>query len=585
MSAAHLQPQVDERKERPVPLHFPVAQSKAVRTLFVTMAVVTVGLVIWLDVLRTSGDPRGLTPIFFVLFEYFDFRAALWMLPILLALVFVPASPRLGRVLTWFGEHAVLTAAIATAIMCAGCLLAYQAHPLSMDEYAPLFQSQAFAAGHLAGKLPVALLDWLVPPGVQNYFLNISRASGEVASSYWPGFALLLTPFTWLGIPWACNPVLSGLTILVIHRLALRLFGNTASAGLAVLFTVASPVFFADGISYYSMTAHMLFNGVFALLLLEATPRRLIAAGVVGSIALNLHNPVPHILFATPWIVWLAIRERGVRNLAWLAAGYLPLGLLLGVGWFWFATDLTHQGLSAAADVSADGLARVGSAFAWPSGTVLFARAVGLAKVWLWAVPGLLILAAVGGWTWRNDHRCRLLAASAIVTFVGYLFVAPDQGHGWGFRYFHSAWLVLPLLGAAALTPRPAGDEASGIEMTTHDMRSFAVASALLMLLVGVPVRALQMNEFMTDHLSQLPAYAGTETRVLFIDPSHSFYGQDLVQNDPFLRGNVIRVASSGAERNARLMGQLRPDFRKVYADSYGEVWSAGTPLASTHTP
>jgi hypothetical protein len=561
-------------------LHLPVARSKSVRTLFFATALVTVAILIANNVLRTSGDTRGLTLIFYVLFTYSDFWATMWMLLILVALIFVPARPGARRVLTYVGEHATAVAVLTTAVLCAGALLVYRAHALSMDEYAPLFQSQAFAAGHLTGRFPAELLDWLIPKGFQNYFLNVSASSGAVASAYWPAFALLLTPFTWLGIPWACNPVLSGLTVIVVHRLALKLFGSAESAGLAVLFTVASPVFFADGISYYSMTAHMLFNGVFALLLLDPTPRRLVLAGVAGSVALSLHNPVPHMLFAAPWIVWLVTQPQGIRKLAWLVAGYLPLCVLLGFGWFWFSSGLVHE--AHVANVAADGVAKASGAFGWPSSTVLLARGIGLAKVWLWAVPGLLILAGIGAWKWRNHTHCRLLAAAAIVTFVGYLFVLPDQGHGWGFRYFHSAWLVLPLLGAAALAPARATGDHAPAPAVDPELRSFVVASALLMLVFGVGVRGVQIRDFMIGHLNQLPAYHGSEPRVVFLDPSLSFYGYDLVQNDPFLRGNIVRMLSAGPEANAKLMQQRYPAFHKVYSDRRGEVWSAAVlePLA-----
>jgi hypothetical protein len=557
-------------------LHLPVARSKPVRTLFFATAIVTVGLLIWINELRGSASLHGMSAIFFTLFAYFDFRATMWMLLVLVLVLLVPARPGMRRVLTWSGEHPILIAIVTSAVMSAGALLVYRAHPLAMDEYSVLFQSQAFAAGHLTGQFPAGLLDWLIPRGFQNYFLNVSRESGAVASAYWPGFALLLTPFTWLGVPWACNPVLSGLTVIVMHRLALRLFGTVESAGLTILLTVASPVFFADGISYYSMTAHMLFNGVYTLLLLDPSRRRLILAGLVGSIALCLHNPVPHMLFALPWIVWFATREGGIKNLSWLAVGYIPLCVLLGVGWFWFSSDLIHQGVAATTDAGADALAKVGGAFGFPSGALLLARIVALAKIWLWAVPGLIILACIGAWKWRDNAHVTLLVASAIATFVGYFFVPMDQGHGWGFRYFHSAWLVLPLLGAAALAPRP-GANAPEPETNTDEMRAFVVASALLTLLIGVGVRGSQIREFMDDQLTQLPAYEGTENRVLFIDPTFAFYGYDLIQNDPFLRGNVTRMLSAGTEKNSKVMQQLHPTFRRVYADRYGEVWSAGS--------
>ena len=142
------------------------------------------------------------------------------------------------------------------------------------------------------------------------------------------------------GIPWAFNPVVSALTVVVIHRLAMHLFNDVEAAGLAVLLTVASPVIFGIGISFYSMPSHLLLNCFYALLLLRPTAWRVFGAGVVGSVALVLHNPVPHTLFAIPWIVWIATRTGGLRLLALLCAGYLPLFLILGVGWLEFSNHL-----------------------------------------------------------------------------------------------------------------------------------------------------------------------------------------------------------------------------------------------------
>ena len=166
-------------------------------------------------------------------------------------------------------------AVISAAVLAAGTVIVYHDHPLSMDEYAGYFQSRVFAAGHLSGSFPPPLLDWLIPPGFQDYFLNVSPVSGAVTESYWPGFALLLTPFMWAGVPWLCNPVISALTLLVIHRLALEIFDDREAAGFALMLSAASPVIFANGISYYSMPAHLLANSVFALLLIRPNARAL----------------------------------------------------------------------------------------------------------------------------------------------------------------------------------------------------------------------------------------------------------------------------------------------------------------------
>jgi hypothetical protein len=564
------------RSARTMSANLPIMRSAGARVFFLASIAVTLGILFWIQYLR----PDGLTAIFFALFERLDRLAAVCAALILVAAVFVSnrsavALPR------WVGAHPHPVALGTGALLCAGSLLVYENHRLSMDEYAQFFQSQVFAHGRLTGQFPPALLDWLIPHSFQNYFLVVSRPTGEVVSSYWPSFALLLTPFTWLGIPWACNPVISALTLLTIHRLALRLFHSEESAGIAVLLTVASPVFFADGISYYSMPAHLLANCVYALLLLEPSPRRALAAGIVGSIALTLHNPVPHLLFAIPWLLWIATRPAGIRLLGCLIAGYTPLCVLLGVGWFWFSSGLAHAGDPVSGvDARVTSLTAIAHGFSLPSPAILLARSIGIAKIWLWAVPGLIILAGAGAWRWRRNSACRAFAASALLTLAGYYLVPVDQGHGWGYRYFHSAWVALPLLAAAALTRTPGNESRVGL-FEDIDTRTFVVGCAVLTLMLGVGLRAVQIRGFMTFDQGQVPAYAGTERQVVIIDPEFTFYGQDLVQNDPWLRGNTIRMITHGAASDATMMQAQFPDMHRVYADKHGSVWSAtGVPLA-----
>lgn len=565
--------------------NLPVGRSPAARTLFVMSAAVTAAILLWAHRLLLSGSLDGLSPIFFDLFAALDYPASMAALVILLGAIFVPARAPLRPLLRWIGTHPGWLAAGSVAVLSLGTLLVYRDHPLAMDEYVQLFQSQVFAAGHLAGQFPPALLDWLVPRGFQNYFLSVSHATGRVASEYWPSFALILTPFTWLGVPWLCNPIISAATLVTLHRLAMRLFGDVESAGLVLLFTVASPVFFANGISYYSMPAHLLLNCVYALLLLEPTARRAAAAGVVGSIALTLHNPVPHTLFALPWLIWVVRRPGGVRLFLWLSLGYLPLCLLLGVGWFWFYGHLAHEGTLAAAGTSTADVGRLASAFRLPNSTVLLARLIGIAKIWVWAVPGLILLAGIGAWKWRDDGRIRLLVLSAVLTLVGYTFVPVDQGHGWGYRYFHSVWLALPILGAAALTPRSTQEQRPQATHSpeSNEVLAFVVSCAVLAFFIGNGLRALQIRTFITEDLRQVPSYAGTERRVMFIDPSFAFYGADLVQNDPWLRGKVVRMLSHGVAADADVMRKHFPEFRRVSADIHGTVWS--TVMRPTSAP
>jgi hypothetical protein len=554
-------------------------RSAGPRTLFLIGATLTTAILLWTHQMRLSGDQHGLAAIFFVLFAYNDYPGAVCALLIFVGALFGSRYLPARRIAQWAGDQPVAIAIITALLLALGTLFIYHDHPLAMDEYAAYFQSRVFAAGQLHGRFPAALLDWLIPRGFQDYFLNVSRATGDVIEAYWPGFALLLTPFTWAGVPWLCNPVISAVTLLVIHRLALELFDDREAAGFALLLTIASPVIFANGISYYSMPAHLLANSVFALLLVHPTPLRAAAAGVVGSFALALHNPVPHMLFAAPWLVWVATRQGGVRLLAALIAGYLPLCALLGLGWFFFSGHLMREGLVAvtAPGAPADRLHGMISIFSLPSATVVLARLIGIAKIWVWAVPGLMLLAAVAAVRWRLDVLCRLLTASTVLTLFGYFFVPVDQGHGWGYRYFHSAWVALPLLATAALF-RPAralrGTSSPAGLFEDNDTRAYVAACILLTLVFGIGFRAWQMQDFVARDLRQVPQYQGTERRIIILDGRSSFYGADLVQNDPWLRGMEIRMYSHGAAADEQMMAQHYPQLHRVYADRYGTVWS-----------
>ena len=553
--------------------NLPVARSARTRTVFLGTALITAAIIWWTSTLGSTHAATRLSPIFLSLFTLLDHAGAICALLIVIAAAFVPEEPAPFRsILRWTGRNPWPIAGIACVLLCLGTLLVYQNHPPTMDEFAPYFQSQVFAAGHLAGQFPPGLIDWLIPRELQTQFLFASHATGHVASAYWPSFALLLTPFTFLGIPWACNPVLSALTLPAIHRLALRIFADQETAGLAVLLTAASPVFFANGISFYSMPAHLLANCVFALLLIDPTPRRALTAGVVGSLALTLHNPVPHMLFALPWILATSRRQDGAALIGWLLLGYTPLFLLLGVGWFRFDSGLPQEGMNVAAGGPPPQLelARLGAAFSLPDSTMLLARLVALAKVWVWAVPGMLVLALLGAWRWRHNMQCRLLITSTVVTMAGFLLVPVDQGHGWGFRYFHSTWMVLPLLAAGALVDR---------EVHRLPLRTYLVACALLSVALGCGLRAVQIHDFISRDMQRTPAYAGTGHRVIMMNPA--FRTLEPLPNDPWLRADVIRMVSHGPEADAAIMRTYFPDLHPVFADRYGSVWAAAAPAGA----
>ena len=497
------------------------------------------------------------SPIFRDLLTTYDFHAAWLALAICVSAGFWRRPAPLLRLVDLIGQHPIGIPLASVAALAVAALVVYHDYPLSMDEYAAAFQSRVFAAGTMAAQVPPDLVDWLVVRGFNGTFLIGSPETGRVIEAYWPGFALLLAPFQLLAVPWLCNASLSGLSLFLIYWIT-REIADRRAAGWAMLFALASGAFLADGISYYSMQAHLAANLIFVALLLRPSTNRAFAAGLVGSLALMLHNPVPHTLFAIPWIAAFAFQSDRRRHLAPLIVGYLP-GVALGIGWLLYRTEI---GLSSGhiATISSAGV------FAWPNKVLLNTRVAALVKMCLWAMPSLFALALLGGVIRRADSRVRLLVCSATLTFVAYLFVRFDQGHGWGYRYFHSAWGVVPILaGCAMADPR-----------TNGRLVSFAGASAILSLLLLIPFQMSQIDRFITRHLAQLAPPRRPGNNLYFIHPLGGFYLADMIQVDPLLRDKDLLLVSHGTVLDTQLIQQNWPDAVKISGSRGADQWYLG---------
>jgi hypothetical protein len=457
------------------------------------------------------------------------------------------------------GRRPWTTAAVTFVLLCAGELLVTKDHALAADEYLVLLQAKAFAAGRLTAQFPPELVSWVVPRPYIDLWLYASPQTGAVVSVYWPGFALLLAPFALLGIPWACNPLLASGALMLIGRLGGRLTGTPQATGWAMLLTLASPAFSGMALGYFSMTAHLLLNLLYVWALLE---RRLFLAGIAGSFALLLHNPWPHLLFALPWIAWIAWHD-GRRALLRLIAGYVPVTLVIGGGWWLLMREVQGElWFAPHGDLLFYWQLQLLRVFTLPDGATLAKRTAELVKLWLWTVPGLLALMVVGWWLAVRQVPLRLLGLSFAATLAGYLIVWFDQGYGWGVRYLHPAFAALPILGAAAI-----------VALQSEALRRYAAATALLSLVVATPFRWAQIESFMSDQLARRPPFEKGVRQVVFVTLNYEYYTQDFVQNDPFLRAPVIFMLSRGRAADEKLLRERFPGARLTHEAPYGHVW------------
>lgn len=511
------------------------------------------------------AEPDG--PIFHRLLYRHDLAGAigllflLALLPLLKRVALDPSAIALAT-----ARYHWLIAGMVWLLLSIGSRYLYHSHPLSMDEYAASFQATVFANGSLAGRVPPQLMDWVLPIEFQGHFFAVNRVTGELASAYWPGFALLLTPFVWLGIPWACNPLIAAASVLLVGQLARELAGQEIARGWAILFALGSPAFTLNGISFYSMPAHLLFNLIFVWLLLRPSPGRLVLAGVVGSFALVLHNPYPHLLFSLPWLAWLIFRrDGGWRNALFLALGYVPLLLLFGVGWIAYLGALRQVGQDVVTSGGQSdpwswfvrvviGLTRP---FDFPNEITLAQRVASLTKLWLWSAPFLIFMAVLAANRLPN-RMLQLMGLSLLLTILGYFLVPVSQGHGWGDRYSHSAFGVLPVLAAAWICRTPPNGNRDEV------LLAIVAKAALMSLLFATGLRAWQIGSFMHDHLAQLPRYPEDRSAIVFV--GKGYYSRDLVQNDPWLRKQTWVFFSRGKDADFEVAEKLLPRGC-IYAD------------------
>ena len=215
------------------------------------------------------------------------------------------------------------------------------------------------------------------------------------------------------------------------------------------------------------------------------------------------------------------------------------------------------------------------------------ARLLSALRLVAWDAPGLLVLACWGFWRNRHATPARLFALSGLSTFLGYALITMSGGHGWGYRYFFSAWNCVPFLAASLAADRSPGEltedsaEPSRGDATANLLRAVGLA-AVLSLMVCLPVRLWQIHDFIADHLTQMPPKpAGTSASgdviVSFVEYEEGYFRGDLVRNDPFFEHSPVMLVSQGLDQDklvvAEIATSMGKEARMTFADDRGSTW------------
>ena len=435
-------------------------------------------------------------------------------------------APRFNSEAHWEHVSPALIAAAAFVVGLGGSHLALHNYPLSMDEFNAVFQSRIFASGQIVAPVPVELVDLI--PAVKPAFVTYKAEHGGWLSGYLPVYAALRAPFVKFGLDAIVNPLLGAFSIVLIAAIGRRLWApDRTGASIAVLLLATSSQFVITSMSWYSMSAHLFLNLCWLLLYLRAGPRDFLLAPWIGVLAMGLHNPLPHALFVTPFLIRL-FRSGRYQVLGYLCAVY-TLGSLLWVVWFRFSLAPVEEAAR--------------RAFSLPGVDELLVQIMSVSLILSWQAPLFgfaLVLAAL---SWRHLSLTeRDLAAGLVMTIALYCFYPSSQGHGWGYRYIYATLGSAVILASAGVqvVRRVAGDRVTG---------RIVAASCILAVCVALPLRLIQAERFVRPWAEAMEFIDSLPPALVTIPTSAVWYGPDLVRNDPVLVGSrSILIASEASD-------------------------------------
>ncbi|WP_445192408.1 hypothetical protein ACT009_00230 [Sphingomonas sp. Tas61C01] len=333
----------------------------------------------------------------------------------------------------------VIAAAVALALfLWWGTYAVMGDFPLTRDELMVAFDGAVYGSGRLSMPLAAQWRDF-VPALVPDFLLDVPGHAALV-SSYMPVNAATRAAFGRIADPALLDPLLAGIGLILLQRVARRLFADLPGAQWVVVGGyVLSAQILVNAMTSYAMTAHLVLNLAWLLLFLRDRWWSHALAMLVGAIAVGIHQVVFHPFFAAPFVVLLLIRRR--RALSALYAGVYAAALLFWLEW--------PQIVVAAAGLTASSGGSTGGA-----GSFLATRVVPLLLDRDPRTIGLMIYNLLRSVGWnaayvvpfmilatpalrRRDGVALALFAGLMLTIGAMAFLLPYQGHGWGYRYLH----------------------------------------------------------------------------------------------------------------------------------------------------
>ncbi len=280
---------------------------------------------------------------------------------------------------------------------------AFASNPHLIDEVAQLFQGRVFAAGRIAAPVPQ-------PP---EFFLVAQTVVTEAGwtSQYPPGQALLLSGGLLLGAEWLVNPILGGLSTILVYAIAGGFYGRRTALAAAIFWAISSWVLFMSATYMNHVGAVFFALAAWAMVWAPRVPNKwhIVGAGLLlGATAAT--RPLDGVAAAIPVAAWIVLRRRWAI-VPWFVVGGGPVMLLWGYfNWRLYGSPMTLgytalHGAELGLGFHTDPWGRPYTLLTAVSNLAVAIRRLHV-YFFEWPVPSLLPLAvwAVLGrqWSWRD---------------------------------------------------------------------------------------------------------------------------------------------------------------------------------------
>ena len=432
-----------------------------------------------------------------------------------------PSDQRGGESLPFAALRLTPVAGAVLVVALAGTFVVFQNYPFVDDEYSGLFQATIYAKGQTVANVGAPWCEWIVPlrPAA------IMSDGCVWRLSYFPVNALIRAAFMAIKLGPLANPLMAALTVLIVIDLCRRAWPDRPERPiLAGLFLAASTQMLLMSMTAFSMPAHLLMSAIWLWLYVRPERWAVALLPLVGVIALGVHSPYPHVLFAAPLILRFLV-ERRFLAFAYIAVVYAA-GTIAWVNW------LEHPTQSGSSIASAQSIGTTAtSTVLRPAGDAISA-AMSTVIIGTWNVPIALTCVLVALLLWKRlDTLTRWLAASFLFTLFGRAVFFGTYGAGWGHRYIYAAlanFAILAAVGAELIS-----------EVIGRRRASRLVGAAILAaIVIQLPLRSIQARSIVQPYIRASQFLESIPADVVVVHFESIQWGRQLLRNDPFLRNS-----------------------------------------------